>query len=69
MLRRIKYLLLRWLLDDICKRIECKDCFLCHEINVDGYKGSACYQDDIRRLARRVWRMMYPWEEDIYGSN
>lgn len=69
MLRRIKYSLFRLLLDDICKRIECKDCFLNHEINFEGYKCSACYQDDIRRLARRVWNVMYPWEEDIYGTD
>ena len=62
MLRRIKYRLLRWLLDDVCKKVNCEECFLNHEINVDGYKCSACYHYDIRRLARKAWNVMYPWE-------
>ena len=71
MLRRIKYRLLRWLLDDICDRFEseCEKCFLTNEINVDGYKCSACFQDDVLRQARRVWDLMYPWEKDIYGTD
>lgn len=69
MLRRIKYRLLRWLLDDICIKSDCKDCYMYHEINIDGYLGCACRQDDILRLARRAWNMMYPWEEDVYGTD
>lgn len=60
MLRRIKYRLLRWLLDDICKRggveaWDCKKCTLDYEIDVDGFRGWSCLLNDVFAQARKVW--------------
>lgn len=65
MLRRIKYLLLRILMNDICLRSDCEKCALSHEIciefnsgdKVDVLKGPACHEDDVLRQARKVWNV------------
>ena len=44
MLRRIKYRLLRWLLDDICEKSTCVSC--------------CCFETDIFTQARKVWGLM-----------
>ena len=60
MLRRIKYRLLRWLLDDMCIRMgplcsDCKKCPMSYETRVDDLIGPACLQNDIFVMARKVW--------------
>lgn len=62
MLGRIKYRLLKLLLDDICTNSDCHDCKLGSEIEIAGYFGKACGEDDIFSQARKVWGM-----EDCYG--
>lgn len=49
-MKHIKYLLLRWLLDDICVKSYCKNCAL-----RDSYSDCACYEDLLFVQARRVW--------------
>lgn len=60
MLRKFKYKLLRWLLDDICKKSNCNACTLSYKIEVAGYKGDACKEGDIFYQARNAWNL---WEE------
>lgn len=55
MIGRIKYLLLRWLLGDICKKSDCDNCILSHEIEICGYRGKACEEGDVFYQARKVW--------------
>lgn len=55
MLKRIKYTLLRWLLDDICLKSSCKDCRLQHETNFCGTPCYDCLENDIFVQARKVW--------------
>ena len=56
MLRRIKYKLLCWLLDDICIKSKCKNCAMCHHSEryadalVDG-----CGENEVFVQARRAW--------------
>lgn len=62
MLRRIKYRLLRWLLDDICMRhsplaSDCVKCPMSYEAHVDDLIGPACLQNDIFVQARKVWKL------------
>lgn len=59
-LNRIKYYLLRWLLGDICKNSECNKCVLSYEIEVAGYKGTACREGDVIYQARNAWDL---WED------
>jgi hypothetical protein len=47
--------LLKWLLDDICVKSECNDCHLGSEIEIAGYVGTACEEEDIFMQARKVW--------------
>lgn len=58
MLGRIKFALLRWLLDDICVNSTCKDCQLSGEIEIGGYVGTACGEEDIFIQARKVWGLV-----------
>lgn len=55
MLKRIKYALLRWLLDDICLKSECKDCHLRYDTDFCGTTLHACIENDIFVQARKVW--------------
>lgn len=55
MIRRIKYRLLEWLLNDICIKSDCEKCDMTEEIDIDGYKGGACMEMDVFRQARKVW--------------
>ena len=55
MLKRIKYALLRWLLDDICLKSECKECRLEYDTEFLGTVSHACLEDDIFVQARKVW--------------
>ena len=55
MIGRIKFWLLKWLLDDICVNSSCKDCKMSGEINIAGYVGTACGEEDIFYQARKVW--------------
>lgn len=55
MLGRIKFALLKWLLDDICVNSVCKDCQLSSETTIGNYVGFACNEDDIFVQARKVW--------------
>ena len=57
MIRRIKYLLLRWLLGDICIKSNCDSCILSHEIEVAGYRGKACEEGDVFYQAKKLWRL------------
>lgn len=54
---RIKYKLLKWLLDDICVSSEYERCCLGSEINIDGYVGCACGEEDVFIQARKAWGM------------
>lgn len=58
MLGRVKYALLKWLLDDICINSKCNDCNLGSEIEVCGYFGKACGEEDIFIQARKVWGLV-----------
>ena len=55
MLGRVKFVLLKWLLNDICINSTCKDCMLSSEIKIGGYTGMACGEEDIFIQARKVW--------------
>lgn len=55
MIGRIKFALLKWLLDDICVNSVCKDCHLSSEIEIAGYFGNTCGEEDIFMQARKVW--------------
>ena len=55
MVRRIKYKLLCWLLDDICLKSNCKDCALGHIKRAGCMHGPACEENDIFVQARRAW--------------
>ena len=55
MLGRIKFKLLKWLLDDICMKSECRQCQLSSEIEINGYVGTACGEEDIFIQARKAW--------------
>ncbi len=49
-MKHIKYRLLRWLLNDICTKSDCKNCAL-----FDSCSDCACYEDLLFVQARRVW--------------
>lgn len=55
LLGRIKFALLKWLLDDICINSVCKDCRLGGEFEIAGYIGNACSEEDIFIQARKAW--------------
>lgn len=57
MLGRIKYKLLVWLLDDICKKtMHCEKCYMGCECTIADLKNSTeCCEYDIFNQARRVW--------------
>ncbi|MBQ1189662.1 MAG: hypothetical protein IIX57_04540, partial [Lachnospiraceae bacterium] len=55
LLGRLKFALLKWLLDDICVNSVCKDCQLSSEIEIAGYVGTACGEEDIFIQARKAW--------------
>lgn len=58
MLGRIKYKLLRLLLDDICLRSECESCLLSRATEVKGLENAVwfeCLEGDIFKRARQVW--------------
>lgn len=56
MIRRIKYRLLRWLLDDICEKSTCESCCMGGESTIPGFQNSIqCFDNDIFVQARRVW--------------
>ena len=58
MIRRIKFWLLKWLLDDICKRTEtCRNCEFSGEEDSGGFTWTVCHEDYIFRQARKVWRI------------
>ena len=56
---RFKYLLLRWLLDDICRKSDCENCIMRTRVRIDScdYKGWGCEEQDIFYQALRVWRI------------
>ena len=58
MLGRIKFALLKWLLDDICVNSVCKDCQLSSEVTIDSYKGFACTEEDVFIQARKAWGLV-----------
>lgn len=49
---KLKFMLLQWLLDDICRKSD--DCKTCR-INYDA-DGILCEGSDVMAQARRVWR-------------
>lgn len=55
MLGRIKYQLLRWLLDDICEKSECNKCILHGMAEIAGIKCTSCEEGDVFYQARKVW--------------
>jgi hypothetical protein len=56
MLRRFKYLLLRWLLNDICRKSDCSTCPLDGR-NVPPIRWCPCAENEIYRAARLVWEI------------
>lgn len=58
MLGRIKFALLKWLLDDICINSTCKNCRLGGEFEIAGYVGNACGEEDIFIQARKAWGLV-----------
>ena len=56
LLNRIKYKLLGLLIDDICRKSNCKDCaFDRTEGLPNGYTKTSCTADDADNQARKVW--------------
>ena len=55
MLKRIKYALLRWLLDDICMKSECHYCRLEYDTEFMNSFTHGCLENDIFVQARKVW--------------
>ena len=56
MLRRIKYWLLRWLLDDICEKIVCESCCMGGQCSIPGFQNSIqCYENEVFVQARKIW--------------
>lgn len=56
MFERLKYRLLRWLLDDACARHQSKFCYGCPLYYEDEDYGSpACEINDVTVYARRAW--------------
>ena len=63
MLGRIKYKLLKWLLDDICIKSECGECLLYRACEIECLKNTVffeCLENDVFKQARKVWGL----EED-----
>lgn len=54
---RFKFLLLRWLLDDICIKSDCENCIMRIRIRVADYEGWGCEEQDVLYQARKVWRI------------
>lgn len=54
---RIKFLLLRWLLDDICCKSDCENCIMRTLVRVDDYEGWGCEEQDVFYQASKVWRI------------
>ena len=58
MLGRIKYRLLRWLLDDICEKSVCESCRMGGECSIAGIPHSIqCFENEVFVQARRVWKL------------
>ena len=57
MINRLKYLILRALLGDICKRSSCDDCMLTCRVEIADYVGTGCEENDILYQARKVWKV------------
>lgn len=59
-MNRIKYWLLRWLLNDICQRSDCESCGLAGiggYCSPDGEPWNVCFENDVFVQARKVWRI------------
>ena len=58
---QVKYRLLRWLLDDVCRRSDCSEtgCRLCGEFVLDCCDADpatvTCFEEDVFMQARKVW--------------
>lgn len=55
MLKRIKYKLLRWLLEDICLKSECKECHLRYDTNFCGTVCHQCLKGEVFSQAYKAW--------------
>lgn len=55
LLNRIKYRLLRMLLNDICCESDCGNCSMRTRLEVLDYVGMGCEERDIFYQARKVW--------------
>lgn len=52
---RIKYTLLKWLLDDICFKSECEDCHFSYDTNFCGTVCHSCLEANVFVQASKVW--------------
>jgi hypothetical protein len=61
MFKHIKYALLNWLLDDICRRSKCDDCTCSCQVTLhligEDFVAKGCEHQDVRYQARKVWRI------------
>ena len=57
MLNRLKYLILRALLGDICTKSSCDNCILTRRVEICDYVGTTCEENDILYQARKVWKV------------
>lgn len=48
-MRKIKYLILRWLLDNVCENSSCRTCLL------ERHGRYECYIDKVMKQARKAW--------------
>jgi len=55
MLKRIKYKLLRWLLDDICLKSECQKCRLSYNTKFCGSICHQCLEGEVFSQANKAW--------------
>ena len=54
---KFKFLLLQWLLDDICERSECEECWLYRKSEVCGAPCFTCAEGDIFHQSRKAWKL------------
>lgn len=54
LLNRIKYKIFGILLDDICRKSDCKDCVYDRTIRINGHDMIECVENDLYLQARKV---------------
>ena len=55
LLNRIKYRLFGLLLDDICRKSDCKNCIYDRTIRINGHDMIECVENDLYLQARKAW--------------